>query len=80
MNKKATLFLSIVTSVMFFLAGFILLNYVLPEVDTFRTAMDCNGNISDGGKLTCLGGDMLVPYLILLIVSIAAGRIADNIL
>lgn len=81
MNNRATLFLSIVTSVAFFAAGMLLMNFILPEISIARVALDCDSStISDGVKATCLGVDVIAPYLILAIVSVFVGRVIDNIL
>ena len=82
MNRKGTMALSILTSIFFFFAGMIIMNFVLPEVNlaTGVLGLNCSDNsISDGTKVTCLGFDFVVPYLILLIISVTMGRIINSI-
>jgi len=81
MNKGGSVLLfSIITAVFLFAAGMIFLNFIMPEIDTARTALDCAGNISDGAKVLCLGTDLLIPYLIITIISISGGILTARFL
>lgn len=81
-NKGQTLMLSILFAVFIFLVGIVFVNFIIGDVTTFRTAMSCASasTISDGAKLTCLFGDAVVPYWIMLIISLAAGNIFARLL
>jgi len=73
-NKGGSLFIGIVIGVMLFIAGMITLNYIKDDVTTSRTSLDCdNHSISDGTKFLCLGIDFVVPYFMILIISVAGG-------
>lgn len=80
-NKRGqTLMMSIITAIFIFIIGFIFVNFIMTDVTTFRTAMDCNNaSISDGSKLTCLMGDSVVIYTILILLSSAGGIIISRL-
>lgn len=82
MNRKGqTLFLSILIAVMIFAFGMLVLNFLLPDVDTARTALNCtNATISDGNKIACLGTDGVVPYFIILIISTGGGLVLSKLI
>jgi hypothetical protein len=78
MNRKAqTLGISIVVAIFIFIIGLSVVNLIMPEITQFRTDMSCSdaANISDATKLTCLAGDTVVFYFILLVFSISVGGI-----
>lgn len=82
MDKKGqTLGLAILTSLFVLIAGFTLLNFLLPEIDNTRIALSCASasTISDGTKLFCLMIDGTVPYFIVLIFSIMIGGITARL-
>lgn len=82
MKKKGqTLMLSILFGVFIFLIGMVFINLIIPDVTTFRTLMGCSdaSTLSDGSKLTCLFGGAVVPYWILLIISIGGGSILSRL-
>lgn len=77
MNTKGNLFFAFMVALIVWIAGVLMLPFIIDDIDTFRTDMDCtNSSISDGSKITCLTGDILVPYFIWTIASIALGFIA----
>ena len=84
MNKKgAGLGIAIMVSIMLFIIGLTMINFVTPEVTNARlpgTGLDCGNStiISDGNKLTCLAVDLAVPYFILLVFSMAGGYITSK--
>ena len=85
MNKKGSgLGITIMVTIIFFLIGMIMINFVTPEVSRARLpdALDCSNaaGISDGNKLTCLAVDLVVPYFILLVFSAAGGYITAKFL
>ena len=73
--------LAILTAVAIFIVGFVLMNFLLPEVDTFREDIGCAtaATLSDGGKVLCLVGDGIIPYVILGILSLAIGGITSRL-
>ncbi len=81
MNKKGSLGIAILTSVFIFIIGMAIINLILPEVTDFRTNLNCAeaDSISDGTKLLCLVGGVIVPYWILLVLSITVGGIVSRL-
>lgn len=78
MNKSGqTMGLAILSALAVFIIGLMFVNFIMPEVTTFRSALECSSaaTISDGTKLLCLIGDATIPYLIIGIVSLAVGAI-----
>jgi hypothetical protein len=77
-NKGQILGLSILSFLGILIIGFTLLNFLMPEVTNFRSAMSCSdaANIADGVKVTCLIGDATIPVFIAGILSLAIGVIA----
>lgn len=80
MNKKGNLGIAIVSAIVIFIIGLAVINLIMPEVTIFRINMDCSNptGITDGTKLTCLAGDLVVPYFILLVLSISLGGIISR--
>jgi len=73
--------LAIVTAIVIFMVGMLVVNLVKPEITNARAvdALDCgNSSISDGTKLTCLAVDATLPYYILIIISAAGGLIVGR--
>lgn len=81
-NNGQTLGLSLMAAIFMVLAGMLLLNFVIPEVDTVKAFLTCSdsGSISDGTKLFCLTTDIVVPYWIYLVFAIAIGAITARII
>lgn len=80
MNKKGqTMGLAIVFGICFFIIGLMVLNFVKDEITRTRSSdnLDCSNTagISDGTKLTCLVVDIVIPYLILLVLSVVLSLI-----
>lgn len=81
MNKKGIGGLAIVSAIMVFLVGMVVVNILKPEITNARDSdnLDCsNVSISDGAKLTCLGVDTVVPYFFIAIFSVIIGVLLDN--
>lgn len=78
-NRGQTLGISIIIAITIFIVGLMSINFIRDEVTTVRAAsgLDCSNatGISDGTKLTCLAVDLVVPYFILLVFSVAGGLI-----
>jgi len=79
-KAQATMPIAILTAIGIFIIGFTMINFLLPEIDTFRIAMGCANVVSltDGGKVLCLISDAAIPYFILGIVSLAIGGIISR--
>ena len=73
--------LAILSALAVFVCGFLFINFLMPEVTTFRTSMSCSSvdTISDGQKIVCLFGDATVPYFILGLLSLAIGGITARL-
>lgn len=69
-----TVMLSIMFAVVIFIFGALLLNFLPDLVTSARDGLSCSSStISDGTKLTCLLVDGVVPYYILLLISLVGG-------
>lgn len=77
MNKKATLGITIITSIFLLIVGLTITNFLFPEVTNFRVDMNCSSaaDITDGQKLICLVGDLVVPYWIYIVFALVIGGI-----
>lgn len=81
MKKKAqTLGLIIISSIFFFIIGLMCVNYLMPEITTFRADLNCAtpAAITDGTKVLCLVGDTVVVYWIILVFSIVLGALTSR--
>lgn len=81
MKKAQTLGLAIIIAVFVFLIGMMMINFLKPEITRFRTNLSCSdaNTISDGTKLLCLATGTLVPYWILLILSVTIGGVISQL-
>lgn len=81
-NKGQTqIMLAVLVAIIIFLAGMIFLNYLEPSVSDARVNLSCSDTSqSDGTKLTCLIFDVVVPYFIIVVLSIAGGVITERLL
>ena len=78
MNKKGQAILPIISAIMIFIVGMLVVNLIKPEITTARssTNLDCgNTSISDGQMMTCLAVDATIPYYIIIMLSAAGGLI-----
>jgi len=73
--------LAIMSAIMVFIIGIMVLNFVMPEVSTARTELNCESaaDISDGTKLLCLATDSVVPYFMIMVFSITIGAITARL-
>lgn len=65
------------------LIGFTAINFIKDSITEVRgiSNLNCSGvGISDGTKLTCLLVDFVVPYLIIIIISVSGGVITAKLL
>ena len=81
-NSGQTLMLSLLFAAFIFIFGVLILNTLKLDIPTARIGLDCTNysGISDGNKITCLMVDWVVPYFILIIISLAGGRILERFL
>jgi len=82
MNNKAQSFpLAILSAVGVLIIGLMMINFLTPEIDTFRADLGCASvsSLTSGGKILCLIGDATVPYVIISILSVAVGAITMRI-
>lgn len=81
-NKKGqTVYLTIVAGLFIFLFGILFLSFIISEKDIAigSQGVNCdNANISDGAKLTCLGLETVVPYIIAAIGGVAFASIVTR--
>lgn len=82
MNKKGNIGLAIVISLFIFICFIGVFNLIKPSVTDFRNGMGCEipASLSDGSKLVCLTGDLVVVYFILLVLSASIGGLIDKFL
>jgi hypothetical protein len=74
MNKRGALFFSVSIGLFLFICGVIIMPYLADDITTFRVSMDCtNMSITNGDKVTCLIGDLGMPYFIWFFASMALG-------
>ncbi len=82
MNRKGQGGLAIISAIVIFIIGMTTINIIKPEVTTAVApdALDCNNvtGITDGNKMTCLAVDIVVPYFILIIVSVSGGLLINT--
>jgi len=79
-NKGAGMLLALITAALLFMVGMLVVDFFKPEIDNFRTSMGCGGNeTSDGTKVACLGGDLTIPYLMIIIISTAGGVVLSRL-
>lgn len=68
-------------AIIFFIFGMLFINFIGPDITTARNGLSCTDpSISDGTKLTCLAIDGVMPYFIILVISIAGGIILEKAL
>ena len=77
MNKKGSMGLAILSALGIFIIGFMVINFLMPEVSTFRIDLNCAypDQIQDGNKLLCLVGDVGIPVYIWAVISLGIGAI-----
>jgi len=74
MNKKGSVFFGVGIGIFVWIMGVLFLPFLMNDVTTFRVAMDCtNASIGGGQMLSCLVGDLTIPYIIFFIISLALG-------
>jgi hypothetical protein len=82
-GKRGSVLFAIIVTITIFMFGMLVINFVKDDVDLARdsTNLDCgNLSISDGAKVACLGADVTIPYLFLLVLSAIGGFLASKFL
>ena len=75
-GKRGGLFMAMILGGFIFMIGMLHLPFVKDGVTDFRTNIQCtNSSITDGAKLLCLGGDIVVPYFIITLLAFIGGLI-----
>ena len=73
-SKKGSIFFGIGLGITIYIFGILFLPFLMDDVTTFRTSMDCSNVLIGGGEmLSCLVGDLTIPYIIFFIISLALG-------
>ena len=75
-NKKGqSTGLAIMGLIFFAVIGLTVVNLFFNDIDTARAELNCASpdDISDGSKLTCLVVDLVLPYWIWIVLSVAIG-------
>ena len=79
MNKKGNIFFGTAIAIFLFIIGILFIPFLTNDISTARASLDCtDSSISGGTMLTCLQVDILVPYVIWGLISIATGFIAGS--
>jgi len=80
-KSAQTMGLAVLSFLAVLVIGLTFVNFLMPEISTFRANMNCadESSISDGTKLLCLFGDATIPYVIVLIVSLGIGAITARL-
>ena len=93
MNKQGqTIFMSVIVGIFLFLFGILFVSILDTETKELENPTTSSGSpslncgsadnptltITDGAKLACLGTETIVPYFIVLIVSVAGGFITER--
>lgn len=80
-NKKGQIGLTIISIIFFWIIAFACVNFVMPEVTTATTALNCDSStISGGNMFLCLITDLTVVYFIITIISVVLGSITARLL
>lgn len=78
MNKRGGgVFFGATIALFVFIFGVLFIPFIINDLTNFRINLDCtNPLISDGTKITCLFGDLVIPYIIWFFISLAIGIVA----
>jgi hypothetical protein len=78
-NKRGNAFLGFALGIFIFVMGVLIMPFILDDVDTTRTQLDCtNSSITGGTKINCLFVGSIIPYFILFFTALAVGLIAGG--
>ena len=74
MNKRGSVFFGVAMGIVIWIFGVLMIPFIMDDVSTFRGEMDCSDtSITGGNMLSCLAGDLVVPYIIWIIISLSLG-------
>lgn len=79
MNKKGSAFFAVVLGLIVFMIGVLFIEHLGTDIVSARIDLSCSsaGSISDGNKFTCLLVDTVVPYFILVLLSLTAYKLGS---
>ena len=82
MNKRGGVLLMILFSIFIFMVGVLFMNLLKDDVTSAKTNLSCSSSstISDGTKLACIIVGGVIPYFIIMIISLAGGLLLDSVL
>lgn len=77
--------MGVMVGLFLFMVGMIIFNFI--DIDTWEDGTDSlikelncdDSGISDGTKLTCLMGELALPYFIIVVISAAGGIITSKL-
>jgi len=79
-GKRGNIFFGVFIALIVYIFGILFLPFVTDDITTSRTDLDCsNVSISDVSKINCLSIDLVTPYIIWLLISLALGFIAGGL-
>lgn len=74
MNKKGSVFFGLAIGLFIFAAGILILPFFVDTIVSVRELLDCSStSITGGTMITCLQIDLIIPYLIWFVTSLALG-------
>ena len=80
MNKKGNIYAVLMVSLILFMVGMIVVNFIKPIVADTKTDLNCSSPATDGTKLMCLNVDIALIYFMVIVLSLAGGIITDKLL
>ena len=81
MNKKGNILFSFMIFMFLFFAGVMFINFITDDITLTRSSQNLNcqdTTISDGAKVTCLGIDLVVPYILVGVLSIGGTLVVNK--
>lgn len=79
MNRKGAALFIIFMSVIYFIAGMILYQFLKSDITDARTAMVCSAPTSPGDMMSCLLVGSVIPIVVITILSVVGGVITEQI-
>ncbi len=78
-NKRGNIFFGVVVALIVWFFGVLFIPFITDDVTSARDLLDCSNNtISDGTKLNCLTVDIVIPYFIWTLMSLAVGFLVGS--
>jgi len=79
MNKRGNIFFGVIVALIVWIFGILFIPFITDDITVARVALDCtNSSITDATKVTCLTVDILLPYIIWTLMSLAVGFIVGG--